>query len=437
VRSWRWLEAEAAERAAFPDLDAVLALPATAAGPENRLRSVREISVPGLGRYFLKLFRRTQFKNLIRFRLTRPRCSSDAEREADVAAALRKAGIATPRALAVGRDGPASSLLLAQLPGSSLADLIRRGEAGGDLAQRAATWCGVLLQRGFHIPDLSLDHVYVDGSAFGVLDLHNGTLTRPGPPPRRLCLRVLRHFRRSVLPLPVTAPRALRFAVRLLRSAGRKADLRAILAPLPALRTWQRYEIPGRSERYAARDEARSRAELSLLIRVWPGRPGELVLDAPCGTGRVGTMLRERLDAKVILADASWSMLQQARTQDSKVSAVRADALSLPFRDGAVDGVVLFRFLHHLPPDLAQRALAEACRVARRFVVVSWFHPCSVNALGRRCRVLLGARANRFAVTTATMKRWLRAHGMQPHAVQAQLPWLRDLWVASFTRQGR
>src|SRR5262245_54087839 len=67
--SWRLLDAEAAERRAFPDAATTLALPGVAAGPKNRLRSVREITMAGLGTYYLKSFQATQFKNRLRFRL--------------------------------------------------------------------------------------------------------------------------------------------------------------------------------------------------------------------------------------------------------------------------------------------------------------------------------------------------------------------------------
>lgn len=412
-----------------------MALPTVAAGPDNRLRSVREVRVPRLGIYYLKLFRRTQAKNRLRFRLTHPRCHTDAEREAMMAAELRAAGIPAPRPVALGRDGHASSFLCARLPGTSLAELVRRGEVSDATARAVAEWCGGLLQRGFHLPDLSLDHVYLQpGSAalLGVLDLHNGTLARKGPAPLRLCQRVLRHVRRSALRLPVTTQRALRFAVRLLRAAGRGAHSRRILAAVPSLPSQHRYERPGKAAAYAVRNPTRGAAELLLLRRVWPGHPDELVLDVPCGTGRLLPFLREA-GARVIQADAAWAMLQQARTQD-QVAAVQASAVTLPFADRSTDGVVLFRFLHHLPPDLARIVLSEACRIARRFVVVSWFHPCSVHGLSRHLRGMVGQRTYRYAVTTRRLRRWLQELGFAPHATAAQRPFVQDFWVASFTR---
>jgi ubiquinone/menaquinone biosynthesis C-methylase UbiE len=158
------------------------------------------------------------------------------------------------------------------------------------------------------------------------------------------------------------------------------------------------------------------------------------VLDAPCGTGRLLPFLRER-GARVVWADGAAAMLAAAREHYPAVSAVRADALWLPFADRAVDGVVMFRFLHHLPPDGQKRAVAEACRVAKRFVVLSFFHPCSAHHLQRRLRGLWSATAPaRFAVGRARLSRWAAANGFRPHAHAAELPFVKDLWVASFVR---
>lgn len=53
----------------------------------------------------------------------------------------------------------------------------------------------------------------------------------------------------------------------------------------------------------------------------------------------------------------------------STVTAVCGDATSLPFADGSFDVVTLLEVLEHIPDT--RRALAEVCRVASRFVVLS------------------------------------------------------------------
>ena len=437
--SWQLLTDDRDERAWFADLDTTLQHAATPAGPKNRLRHVARIEVGGRT-FFCKTFVATQWKNRLRFLCTAPVAPNDAERERRVTEALRAAGQAAPRPVACGRRGPSSYYVCAELPGRSLAATFAAGAGSASLAARAAEHCGALLAAGFRLPDLAPDHVFVSGTApawqFAVLDLHNGGLGRPGPAPRRLCRRVLRRFLRAARLLPVTAPVALRFAVRLLRAAGRGGSARAVLRTLEPYSTAARYEVAGKSLAYAERNPARAARELALLARVWPGRPGEAVLDLPCGAGRLLPLLRDTLGHRVVHADGALAMLCEARCSASPPApAVLADALCTPFADRCVDGVVMFRFLHHLPAEGAAQALAEACRAARRFVVVSFFHPCSFHHLARAVRQFGGRGATRFARTLGQVRAELERHGFVLHKTAADLPFARDLWLASFVRR--
>jgi len=436
---WQLWTDDAEERRLFADLAAARRLPHEAAGPPNRLRHVVRIRA-GQHTYYLKQFDRTQWKNRLWFRATAPRATDDADRERQVTSALRAAGFDAPRPVANGRQGAAAFYLCAELPGTSCRDLLAAGRADAALWREVARHVGDLLARGFWLPDLSAEHVFArrDGGDWrlAVLDLHNGRLARPGRVPRRLARRVLRRFVRSVRGLPVRAPAALRFAVRLLRAAGRCGDAaRAVLGSLPPLHTAARYERAGRSAAYATRDPSRAARELALLQRVWPGRVGEQVLDLPCGAGRLLPWLVAVRGHRVLQADGALAMLQQARAGGSASrELVQADALAMPFADAAVDGVVMFRFLHHLDGEARRAAIAEACRVARRFVTVSFFHPCSVHHLQRRLRRLAGAPPTRFAVTCGRLAHEFAAHGFALTARAAESPFARDLWLASFQR---
>ena len=440
---WQFLDADAAERLAFPDARAALsAADAEPVAPRNRLRSVHLALGPDGRRYFLKRFDGVQWKNLWRNLTTAPRAGREGPREAAVAAAIRRAGHGAPRPVAIGCRGRASLLLLAEVPGMSFSDRIRTGRADLTLADRIATHCGRLLADGFRLPDLSADHVFIDGddadvgAQLAVLDLHEGSL---GPADRRTLRRVLRRFARSVAGLPVRRRHALRFAARLCRAAGLASVSRAVIASLPPFDTHARYDHGLRSNRYATRAPRRAAREIRLLQRVWPGVRGDSVLDAPCGAGRLRAPLEEA-GAVWTGADRSAAMLDQSKraveAAGLRRALCRADALALPFADRSFDGVVVFRFLHHLPPSAAERAVAEACRVADRFVVISFFHKVSTHHLQRRVQGLVRRRApNRFAITCATMDRWMRAQGFRRRAVAAQMPFLRDLWVTAYERR--
>lgn len=107
-------------------------------------------------------------------------------------------------------------------------------------------------------------------------------------------------------------------------------------------------------------------------------RPVERVLDVAGGTGRA-TRALSREGPEPVVVDFSAGMLARARADGRE--GVRADAGTLPVRDGAVDAVVVVDALHHLPDP--KRAIAEAARVLAPggVLVVQEFHP--TTTLGR------------------------------------------------------
>ncbi|GAB4142066.1 MAG: hypothetical protein Fur0037_09120 [Planctomycetota bacterium] len=430
------------ERRLFADAERTLAMEGVPAAPPNRFRRVLRLEVSGRT-YYLKVFSRTQWKNRLRNRFSEPKAADDAEREARVTMALRREGIETPRPVATARSAAGKSFYLcAEMPGMPLRMLLARGAISSDRARIVADFCGDVLRKGYRLPDLSAEHVYVRLEVaflhIGILDLHNGTLAAPGPPPRSLLSRVLRHFRKSVEGLGLPWPAALRFAVQLLHAAGRRAEVREILSGLPQFDTASRYRRPGRARAYSGRSARRAESEIALLKRVWPGRPGETVLDCPSGAGRLLPLLRGELLHRVFWIDAAMPMIDEARLGlvEAPPCAV-GDALRLPLADRAVDGVVVMRFLHHLEPGLARRALAEAARVARRFVVVSFFHPVSIHGARRRlARFLARGSGRRHALRLGRIRSWMLSEGFVLDRRAAELPFARDLWIASFTRSG-
>ena len=103
--------------------------------------------------------------------------------------------------------------------------------------------------------------------------------------------------------------------------------------------------------------------------------PAAEVLDLPCGTGRLITLL-QRHGIHWHGGDVSMEMMQVAKEKelDRRFAHgfVRLDAVSLPYADDAFDGVLSIRFIQHIPEALRGRVLAEFHRVSRRWLVIEY-----------------------------------------------------------------
>jgi demethylmenaquinone methyltransferase/2-methoxy-6-polyprenyl-1,4-benzoquinol methylase len=101
---------------------------------------------------------------------------------------------------------------------------------------------------------------------------------------------------------------------------------------------------------------------LDALAALEPAR----TLDVACGTG----YLTRHLPGAVTGLDGSPAMLELAATRVPEAGFVQADALRLPFADGAFERVFTGHFYGHLEELERARFLAEARRVAPELVVV-------------------------------------------------------------------
>lgn len=118
--------------------------------------------------------------------------------------------------------------------------------------------------------------------------------------------------------------------------------------------------------------------------------PGDLVLDAACGTGRNYPYLREALDDHGLLVgiDLTYRMLARARTQEQQqnqpaLQLVQADLQQLPCRAGAFDGAVAVLGISVVPDfERALRQIGESLRAGGRLVV------CDASVLRGRWRIL-------------------------------------------------
>jgi SAM-dependent methyltransferase len=162
-------------------------------------------------------------------------------------------------------------------------------------------------------------------------------------------------------------------------------------APAPPRDRWARVgagqhydEGRWRSERRRQRDPRLIRRALARHAPRSGGASG-LVLDVPCGAGRLRPGLAVGARCWVGL-DVSDSMLAAARAAGAG-PLLRGDAEALPFRDGAFDVVVCCRLLHHLADDGALAGtVAELVRVGSDLVLASFWDSAALPEVWRRLR---------------------------------------------------
>ncbi|MFD7073305.1 mycofactocin oligosaccharide methyltransferase MftM [Nocardioides sp. NPDC059952] len=98
------------------------------------------------------------------------------------------------------------------------------------------------------------------------------------------------------------------------------------------------------------------------------------VLEVGCCFGFLALRLASagrQVTASDISAGTVALLNAAAARLDIPLAARAADATRLPWQGGATDNVLLIHLLEHLEPDLGDRAVAEAIRVARRRVVIA------------------------------------------------------------------
>lgn len=112
----------------------------------------------------------------------------------------------------------------------------------------------------------------------------------------------------------------------------------------------------------------------AVLAAVAP-RPGERILDLAAGTGTSSKPFADA-GALVVPADLSLGMLQVGKQRQPELAFVNADALALPFADGAFDAVTISFGLRNVEDTAA--ALTELRRVTRpggRIVICEFSTP--------------------------------------------------------------
>lgn len=126
-----------------------------------------------------------------------------------------------------------------------------------------------------------------------------------------------------------------------------------------------------------------------------------LVLDVPCGTGRMTELFLEK-GFNVVAADISDAMMAHAIKRNDhfghKVKFTKADVEKLNFEDNSFDVVLTIRLMHHIPPELHLVVLRELWRVTRRWVIITFSNKYSLQNI-RRDLFSIFTKAPRYSIS--------------------------------------
>ena len=197
------------------------------------------------------------------------------------------------------------------------------------------------------------------------------------------------------------------------------------------------------ARRYQVRKEGKHLAEMRLVDRAFKLIPkSHRILDLPCGGGRVTVHLAKQ-GYDLSSADLSEAMLEITRenvaSNGLKCPVERQDIEKLTYGDGAFGTVISFRLFHHFPnPEIRQRAVSELCRVAKHFVVLSYFSPASVTSVKRSLRAAVGGRkSDKHPTSLSEVRGYFAKAGFRLVKDFARVPIIHTLHLAVFERQGQ
>ncbi|PCJ63677.1 MAG: hypothetical protein COA73_05240 [Candidatus Hydrogenedentota bacterium] len=210
------------------------------------------------------------------------------------------------------------------------------------------------------------------------------------------------------------------------------------------------YATPEEAERYN-RKHARTKKDVleeGCLLKGLADVPhGALVLDMPCGTGKLVHFLRKQ-GYRVNGCDSSDNVLAVARKRyvtdsgeeldgNPDVNIEQQDGFNMTYPNDHFDAVVCNRLLHHFHnPDTRRKLLTELARVSRGPIVISFFCSESFSALRFRIKSRLKGEnpTSRIPIPLETLKADIKACGLKLDAVYYTRRWVSSQTYVKLSR---
>ena len=196
---------------------------------------------------------------------------------------------------------------------------------------------------------------------------------------------------------------------------------------------------PDRSAGYAERKlQPKHQREVDLVDRALAHLPSGLsVLDIPSGGGRF-TLHLANLGYAASGGDRSATMVEITGRNLSEAghpaNARVLDIEALDMADDSIDAVFCFRLFHHLPEkELRDKVVSEICRVAKDYVVMSYFNSRCVNMVRRKWRDRLkGQIYKKYGTPLSEVEAYFSKHGYELVVDYAEKKGFKPLHIAVF-----
>jgi len=193
------------------------------------------------------------------------------------------------------------------------------------------------------------------------------------------------------------------------------------------------------AERYRSRKNYKHRAEMGLVARAVDRHLflGASILDIPCGVGRSAIVLG-RNGYNMTAADLGTGALDVAREEFLRSGVQcelgKEDIEKMSYCDNAFDALLVFRMFHHFPtPQIRAKVVAEVCRVARRYVFISYLCPYSYTSIRRSlANRWLGRDIRQHSTSLQEVSAYFAQHGYVLEKDYAQMRFAKSLHLAVF-----
>lgn len=169
--------------------------------------------------------------------------------------------------------------------------------------------------------------------------------------------------------------------------------------------------------------------ELAVLRALLQGidTDGRVLLDLPCGTGKLGRLMAE-FAVRVVAADVSAEMMNLAKNEyppDQLIRFVECDARKIPLGDGSVDVIVCLRLFQRLPLTARRQALREFRRLARKHLLISYSYDSPLQRIRQTVRPLYErGTGSAFSVGVKEIRSEIEDCGFRVERVKRVLPGL-------------